>query len=207
MIAADRIRYEDSTHTYWIDGVRVPSITQVLKAATYDDFDHVDPQTLKRKADQGTALAKMIEEYADGSFDETLERYDIDLLPDFDAFVSWHENIRGNILHSESIVASARYGYAGRLDLVYEIPGEGAAMIDTKRTYSPPASGGPQTAAQVLAFCETHGLDALLHMPRYLLHIKEGRCTLVPQRNKDDLKVFLAALTVTHWRMKNGKHL
>lgn len=211
-IAADRIRYEDSTHTYWIDGVRVPSITQALKAATYDDFDHVDPRTLKRKADQGTGLAKMIEEYADGSFDETLERYDIDLLPDFDAFVEWHENIRGNILYSETIVASARYGYAGRLDLVYEVPGEGAVMIDTKRTYSPPASGGPQTAAQAAAFHETMGAPGKLamfsqQMPRYLLHIKEGRCTLVPQRNKDDLKVFLAALTVTHWRMKHGKHL
>lgn len=211
-IAPDRIRYEDSTHTYWLDGVRVPSITQALKAATYDDFDHVDPATLKRKADQGTGLAKMIEEYADGSFDETLERYDIDLLPDFDAFVEWHESTGGKILFSETIVASARYGYSGRLDIVYDMPGEGPAMIDTKRTYSPPASGGPQTAAQVLAFEETFGGLGMspycaTNMPRYLLHIKDGRCTLVPQRNKDDLKVFLAALTVTHWRMKNGKHL
>src|SRR5690606_13374225 len=122
------------------------------------------------------------------------------------------ENIRGNILLSEAIVGSARYRYAGRLDLVYEVPGEGAAMIDIKRTYSPPASGGPQTAAQVLAFLEPDGepggiLPEAAKMPRYLLHIKDGRCTLVPQRNKDDFKVFLAALTVTHWRMKNGKHL
>lgn len=211
-IAPDRIRYEDGTHTYWIDGVRVPSITQALKAATYDDFDMVRPEVLARKAEQGTALAKMIEEYADGTFDETLSRYDIDLLPDFDAFVEWHEKERGEIICCETIVASARYGYAGRLDLVYRLRDHGPAMIDTKRTWAPPASGGPQTAAQVLAFEETLGAFdmapyAATKMPRYLLHIKNGRCTLVPQRNKDDLKVFLAALTVTKWRMQNGKHL
>ena len=205
-IAPDRIRYEDSTHTYWIDGVRVPSITQALKVATYDDFDHVRPDVLARKAEQGTALAKMIEEYADGTFDETLERYDLDLLPDFDAFVEWHEKERGEIICCETIVASARYGYAGRLDLVYRLRDHGPSMIDTKRTYSPPASGGPQTAAQVQAFFETSGA-CYPAMPRYLLHIKDGRCTLVPQRNQDDLKVFLAALTVTKWRMKHGKHL
>lgn len=206
-IAPDRIRYEDSTHTYWIDGVRVPSITQALKAATYDDFDRVRPDVLARKAEQGTALAKMIEEYADGTFDESLERYDIDLLPDFDAFVEWHEQSRGQILKSEAIVASARYGYAGRLDLVYDLGGCGPSMIDIKRTHSPPASGGPQTAAQSLAFAESSGEEKMRDMQRFLLHIKDGRCTLVPQRNKDDLKVFLAALTVTKWRMQNGKHL
>lgn len=209
MIAPGRIAYDDSTHTYWIDGVRVPSITQALKVATYDDFDRVDPQTLKRKADQGTALAKMIEEYADGTFDETLERYDLDLLPDFDAFVEWHEKERGRILQCETIAASARYGYAGRLDLVYVFGGDsGFSIIDTKRTWSPPASGGPQTAAQAMAFVETGGLPVdPKNVPRYLLHIKDGGCTLVPKRDKDDFKVFLAALTVTKWRMKNGKHL
>lgn len=192
------IRFEESTHTYWLDGVRVPSITQVLKCATYDEFDHVHPDVLAKKAREGQELARMIEDYAKGRFD--VMAYDPVLLGDFDAFEIWHRKTGGQIIESEKIVASVRWQYAGRLDLVYDMPGVGPSMIDIKRTYAVPASGGPQTAAQALAYGDES-------MPRYLLHIKDERCTLVPQPDKADLKVFLAALTVTKWRMKHGKHL
>lgn len=194
----DRIRFEESTHTYWMDGVRVPSITQVLKCATYDEFDHVHPDVLAKKAREGQELARMIEDYVKGRFD--VMAYDPVLLGDFDAFEIWHRKTGGQIIESEKIVASVRWQYAGRLDLVYDMPGVGLSMIDIKRTYAVPASGGPQTAAQALAYGDEN-------MPRYLLHIKDERCTLVPQPDKADLKVFLAALTVTRWRIKHGKHL
>ena len=198
-----QFRYEDSTHTYWIDGVRVPSITQTLKVATFDEFDHVSEQLLAQRAREGTELAKMIEDYAGGVFD--VEKYDPALLEDFDLFEEWHTLTGGVIVASEMIVGSKRWGYAGRLDLVYRLPGIGEAMIDIKRTYSPPKSGGPQTAAQVEAYVETTGKGSK-EMPRYLLHIRHGACTLVPQTSKDDLKTFLASLTVTKWRERNGKH-
>lgn len=197
------IRYEDGPHAYWIDGVRVPSITQVLKVATFDDFDRVDEKLLRRKAAEGTALAKAVEDYAAGRFDPT--QFGMEILADFDAFVEWHESVGGTILHSETIVGSKRWGFAGRLDLLYDLPGVGESMIDMKRTHSPPASGGPQTAAQVEAFREYMGRPASWNPARYLLHIKNGRCTLVPQTGKEDWKVFLASLTVTKWRESNGK--
>lgn len=192
------IRFEEATHTYHLDGVRVPSITQVLKCATYDEFEHVRPDVLEKKAREGTELARMIEDWLKDRFD--VMSYDPVLLGDFDAFELWHRKTGGKVIASEMIVGSRRWGYAGRLDLVYDLPGVGPSMIDIKRTYSPPASGGPQTAAQALAYGDEN-------MPRYLLHIKDETCTLVPQAKKQDLKVFLAALTVTKWRMENGKHL
>lgn len=199
------IRFEESTHTYHLDGVRVPSITQVLKCATYDDFDHVHPDVLAKKAREGTELARMIEDWVKGRFD--VMSYDPVLLGDFDAFEIWHRKTGGMVLHSETIVASKRWQYAGRLDLVYQFPTGVVAMIDIKRTYSPPVSGGPQTAAQALAFSEMSGDEDMKNMPRYLLHIKDEVCTLVPQRDRNDIKVFLAALNVTKWRMNHGKHL
>lgn len=199
------IRFEESTHTYWLDGVRVPSITQVLKCATYDEFDHVHPDVLAKKAREGQELARMIEDYVKGRFD--VMSYDPVLLGDFDAFEIWHRKTGGKVLHSEMVVASKRWQYAGRLDLVYRFPSGQVAMIDIKRTYRPPPSGGPQTAAQALAFSEMLGDESLKSMPRYLLHIRDEACTLVPQKDDSDLRVFLAALTVTKWRMKHGKHL
>lgn len=205
MISPDRIRYEDRTHTYWIDGVRVPSITQALKCATYDEFDHVDAEVLRRKAEQGTGLAKMIEDHEAGTFD--IEAYDPMLLPDYDAFVEWKWRSKVEILSCEKIVASKLFGYAGRLDLFVRFPDGQKAMIDTKRTAAPPASGGPQTAAQWEAYKETMGLPKEQKAERYLLHIKDGRARLVHQKDPEDLKVFLASLTVTRWREKHGKDI
>ena len=197
------IVYNDEMHAYWIDGVRVPSITQAIKCATYDEFDHVNPALLKLRAAQGTSLAKAVEDYHFGRLDVT--QYDPDILDDFDSFVEWVEKNRVKIVESEKIVASKRWMFAGRLDLVLRMPGlDGLAMVDIKRTAAPPASGGLQTAAQVLAYTETTGCAEKI--VRYLLHIRDGRCTLVPQHNESDQKVFLAALTVTKWRIENGKH-
>ena len=67
---ASAIRYEDSTHTYWLDGVRVPSITQCMKPATFDAFDYVPAAVLSLAAAQGSALHRMVELYEErGDFD------------------------------------------------------------------------------------------------------------------------------------------
>lgn len=198
-----KIRYEDKDHRYWVDGNEVPSITQVLTCATYDEFDMVPKAVLAKKAKEGTEFAKMVEDWHAGTFD--VMAANIALLDDFDAFLDWVKESGAEILQSEMIVASKKYGYAGRLDLVAHLPDIGVAMIDIKRTYDPPASGGPQTAAQVLAYGETAGVKKVENMPRFLLHFKDGRCTLTPQTDKSDLKTFLAALTVTSWRIQHGK--
>lgn len=196
-----KIDYDHDTHRYWIDGAPVPSITQSLRCLAYDEFDFVEEAKLRAKADQGTSLAKAIEDFC--RHDVDLDRYDPDVLDDFDAFVEWHRSSKAKIIHCETIVGSKRWGFAGRLDMVAELPGvSGLCMIDNKRTYNPPATGGPQTAAQEIAFRETFGYGGEMH--RYLLHFKDGVSTLIPQRERSDEKTFLAALTVTKQRIRYG---
>lgn len=206
MIAADRIRFEEAGHRYYLDGRRVPSITQALKPATFDDFDHVNESVLERKREQGVGFHAIVEDVHAGTVDIT--KYGPELLADLDAFTEWLETSGATIEHSEKIVASLKYRYCGRLDLVLDLPQHGLSMVDIKRTYSIPASVGPQTAGQALAFWETeHSVEeAFAHrMPRACLHIKDGRCTLHMLEDRRDFQTFLAALTVTHWRESHGK--
>ena len=89
-----------------------------------------------------------------------------------------------------------------------DLPQLGETMVDIKRTYAVPASVGPQTAGQVLAWKETmtdEPVRSVHDMPRACLHVKEGSCRLVHCESKADYATFLAALTVTHWRESHGK--
>lgn len=206
MIPADRIRFEDHGHRYYLDGRRVPSITQSLKPATFDEFDHVKESVLERKRAKGIDFHTMVEDLANDRVN--LEAYDFDLLPDFDALQEWLAKSGGTIVAAEKIVASYRWRFAGRLDLVLHLPWLGETMVDIKRTYAVPASVGPQTAGQVLAWKETmtdEPIRGFYGMPRACLHVKDGSCRLVHCESKTDYATFLAALTVTHWRESHGK--
>lgn len=57
------LEYDDETHTYIVDGVIVPSVTQLLNVKFGNKYDHVNRDTLKRAAEHGTAIHKAIEEY------------------------------------------------------------------------------------------------------------------------------------------------
>lgn len=55
--------YEAETHTYKIDGVPVPSITQLLAVKFGHKYDGIPEGTLQRAADAGTRMHEAIEDY------------------------------------------------------------------------------------------------------------------------------------------------
>ena len=60
------LEYIDEDHIYLIDGVIVPSITQILKVRFGEMYSSVDPDVLKAAADKGTEIHKAIEDYCNG---------------------------------------------------------------------------------------------------------------------------------------------
>lgn len=57
------LEYFDDTHTYLVDGIIVPSITQILKIKFGRKYDGVNPDTLQRAAVEGTRVHEAIEKY------------------------------------------------------------------------------------------------------------------------------------------------
>lgn len=57
------LEYDDDTHTYIVDGVIVPSVTQILAAKFGNKYANVNTEVLKRAAERGTAIHRAIEEY------------------------------------------------------------------------------------------------------------------------------------------------
>ena len=62
-IAGHVLEYFDDTHEYLVDGVIVPSITQILKIKFGNKYDGVSQKVLNRAAEKGTEVHEAIERY------------------------------------------------------------------------------------------------------------------------------------------------
>jgi hypothetical protein len=193
--------FDASTHTYTLDGARLPSVTEVLKITDPDAFAFVREEVLAAKRDLGRAVHKMIELDANDDLDES------SLAPPLTGYLEKWREFRERtgfvVEHCELQLYSARYGYAGTLDLLGHFRSRPLrkALIDTK-SGAVPKTAGPQTAgyAQLL---EENGICQ--RPDRYVLDLKETRWSLTDAyTDPNDLRVFLGALSVLQFQRKKA---
>lgn len=63
------VTFEAETHTYRLDGVVVPSVTQIIQAAGLSGLENVNPDLLERNAAFGNAVHKAVELQCRGTLD------------------------------------------------------------------------------------------------------------------------------------------
>lgn len=111
------LEYIDSGHIYLVDGVIVPSITQILKYKFSGKYDGIDKATLKRAADMGTAVHEAIERFCkDGIESELPELRNFKFLQKQYDFRVMENEVPVILFSDDEPVA------AGRLDLVLQMP-------------------------------------------------------------------------------------
>lgn len=120
------LEYIEPEHLYLVDGIIVPSVTQLLRPKFGGKYDGIPAATLNRAAERGTSIHKSIENYyARGIEDGREELRNIRWLADRYGF---------DVVASEVPVVIEKDGEpvaAGRLDLVLEQAGVGLADIKT----------------------------------------------------------------------------
>lgn len=190
------IEFDADTHTYKLDGMIVPSVTQVL--APLNDFTRVDPDVLKRAQDFGTAVHLATELFDRDDLDE--DSLDEALRPYLSAWKKFHADTQFEISEIEHRVASRSYRYAGTIDRVGFI-GNLLSIVDIKTGTAFPASVGPQTAAYESAFKECANIPRNKRIRRLCVQLKgDGTYKSKPLDNALDLPAFMACLTVHNWR-------
>ena len=119
------LEFVEEGHLYFIDGVLVPSITQILKSRFGGRYKFVDRGLLNRRAAEGTAVHKAIEEYCN-----TGKETDI---PELRGFQFLQKQYGFKAVQSEVPVVlwDGDPIAAGRLDLVLKI-GETIGGADIK---------------------------------------------------------------------------
>ena len=122
------LEYMDDTHTYLVDGVVVPSITQILHFKFKNKYEGVGEDVLKRAADKGTEVHEVIERYC--RYGEESE------LPEVSNFKFLKKQYGFDVVQNEVPVILFLEDdpvAAGRLDMVLTMNGE-IGGADIKRT-------------------------------------------------------------------------
>jgi len=134
MIKGHYVGFYADTHTYVVDGKKVPSVTGLLDAYArvvgWDDYAGIRPEVLRSAALRGTRLHEIIEEYertgTNPGYPIELENY-IRLKSEHDFKVKKMEQVL--LLFDEKKKPIC----AGRLDLVLDYQGN-RCICDIKRT-------------------------------------------------------------------------
>lgn len=112
--------YNPDTHEYFIDGVRVPSVTEIIPPP---DFSFVSPEYLEQCRIEGEEDHSKIRMYFD-----THDTFGDPYLQRFEAFLKENEGELGRLIMYETPQFSNKHRFAGTPDIIFE-----HAILDVKR--------------------------------------------------------------------------
>lgn len=205
------LEFEPDGHSYRIDGVVVPSITQCIQAGNYSDGAYWTDES----AERGRWVAKAIELEIKGRLGPVTEfRHGIYLSRCIQAWRKFRSENPGQVIATEMRLGDAAYRFAGRLDLIYQFfdgrrPGTGGELsVCEIKTGAEAAWHALQTAAQKHLVCvnrHVRGVLEPLRLRRCAIYLN-GTSNYRMRRHDDvdDWGVFQSALTGEHWRRANG---
>lgn len=121
---AQLIFYDDK-HVYEVDGVKIPSVSEIIRFISRESYADVNQYKLDIAAERGTKVHKLCEQMI--KFGECEAGYD--LVGYVQAFVLFCKEHSFEMQHSEKALACEEY--AGTVDLVGTVDGE-QAVVDLK---------------------------------------------------------------------------
>ena len=162
----EELVFDEKPHTYLLNGIRIPSVTNVMEPLNRARYDGISRKTLDRAAEKGTAVHNSIENYLKFGF--------VDIPPEhrgyLDGFLAWFEKMNPEVVGSEVKLYHKMMQYAGTIDLLCYIDGD-LCLYDFKSTYSvSEMTCGVQLEAYAQALA-SHGIRV---KRKRILHLKKN---------------------------------
>ena len=126
-INGNTLEYDDETHTYLVNGVIVPSVTQVMQVKFGNKYEGIRSEVLNRAAERGTAIHKAIENYCKGMDDGSKEVHNFNFLMNYYKIKPVKNEVPIILMVDNQPVI------AGRLDLVLQ-ENDALCLADIKTT-------------------------------------------------------------------------
>ncbi|MDP2322527.1 MAG: hypothetical protein Q8N51_00665 [Gammaproteobacteria bacterium] len=193
------LEFHAATHTYRLDGRSVPSVTEVLKPLY--SFDGIPADVMETARVRGSWIHAAVDLYNRGVLDVATVSEDVK--PYLANWLRFLDESRAIVTAGEMRVASRKYGYAGTLDTLCEMP-LGETLVDVKATAIMPRPVGPQTAGYAQAIMEETG--AKKHLRRLCVHLQPGKYRVELLNDSADFTTFLSCLNVNVYNRKFGAH-
>ncbi len=198
------LTFDPVGHVYTLDGVRVPSVTQILKHAGLIDFSSVPPPVLENARLRGTHVHQAIHYFNEHDLDvATFDREFPECAGYLEAWITFTERRRFEPVLNERRLASRKYQVAGTadcfgfldgapvlLDFATGRPQDVAKDLQTGAYYALALEWAGDGADPELAVFLAQSRGALT---RYGVALRvDGTFSLEPYSNASDFREFLA---------------
>src|SRR3989304_4655646 len=184
--------YRDDTHTYLLDGKPIPNVTTILQAAgLYNDSFFTE-----ESRNRGTYVHKACLFHLQDDLD------DIGIPNEYWGYIEAFKNFmsesdcKPHIGLCEIPWFSEVWRFGGTIDMPCVINGK-ESIVDIKS-----GAESPTTGMQLAAYGLLYAVPSVNH---YGLYLKaSGKYKLIPYTDRNDIKIFNAALTLYHYRAEKG---
>ena len=205
----DEFTFDEKTHTYRLNGVKIPSVTQAIDEAGLMNLSMVDKNLLKAKADIGDKVHKTTELYDRQRLNmETLHPV---LKSYLNGWIKFKEDFHFFPVYIEYKMYHPLYRYAGKIDRIgtlinSRVKSSILAQVDIK-TGVP----FPSYALQSAGYTEMYNNGKPKRQQvqrRFAVYLHEdGTYKVHPYEDPRDIKIFLSCLTITNYKrgLSNGK--
>ena len=187
-----RLEFFEANHEYRLDGVRVPSVTQVLQSAGIIDYSSVPEEWRNFALTRGSAV-----HHACRLLDENdLDRKTLD--SSLDGYIRAYERFLADSgarpISIEQCVSNELMRYAGTLDRIYDVGGM-RVLADLKTSLVPNWTG-----IQISAYAACiSGVDTFLKRWGVALR-DDGTYRIETFEDTMDWDIFVSALAVHNWK-------
>jgi len=191
--------FNPETHEYFLNGSKLPGVTSILQDTGIIDLSGIPYARLEAAREFGIAVHSACELYDLDDLNE--KELDHNLRPYLDAWIKFKTDTGFELIEIEKPVYSVRYRFAGTPDRIGAF--DGLTLVDIKST----AALSPATALQTAGYEIAHNefsADKIKKRMTVLL-TANGEYKLEPHKDKNDINVFLAALSVFNWRNNHRK--
>lgn len=187
--------FDDRTHQYLLNGVQIPSVTQVLMEAGLVNLDFISKDLLEQKADLGIKVHLTTELYDQGNL--ILESLHPTLLAYLNSYIKFKMDYNFIVQDIELKSYHKLFRYAGRIDRIGTVSGK-LSIIDIKS-----GTVQPTHALQLAGYSELYNQDKKLKdqiRKRYCVYLSQDGYVVKEYNNPTDKNIFLAALTITNYK-------
>ena len=183
---------------YVVDGVRVPSVTEVLHLAGFSDFAAIPHDVLEHARIRGQEVHQWIELLEYG---EDVAPSEPEVIGRVEAYQAFRDAEVFKLQGSEVPMVHRLHRYAGTIDLLGEVNGA-LSVIDIK----PPWDFQPAWPLQLAGYADLVRLETgKAWVQRFVLQLRgDGTYRLTPCTDREDHHDFLAALRCLHFKLRKG---
>lgn len=180
--------FDEGAHVYTVDGVPVPSVTQLLKPIG-TDFSMIRPDVLERKRQLGTSVHLACEYDDEGELGDC----DDEVLGYVNGWRMFRSDNAVDVVHNEKQLFHESLRFAGTLDRVVVMQGQ-QWIVDIKTAAEPVPSYGVQLSGYQLLL----GVEKIR---RATVHLRpDGTYKMCEFKNPNDMACFRALLSLNQWK-------